>query len=342
MKKLLLRISAILLASAGLAAAQTPAATFTNFIRQVHLLSGVQWDVTVATTGSQNSPFPIIWGGSRFELWTVKSSPLTSYLLDTKYVSTYAPVASVVIESEDPYTEIPRTRADRPFTVKVTTSGLLSDASAPAAAKSVTFLRHVQSYGVGGTGVGIDRAQATLHTQSTINTNGTQTLTYALNSVPGADRAKVRGEERFSIFTLPDWQAPASQLASKYIQIWPVADASVAGVTAGQLIEGRMPNLTVTLNDLYPSSRTYAQVYEGNPVLGTFGKIVPGSALVLNETVPQNRTLTVNNWDQIFNTDGRWTLEVLTWTPFGIDRLTYLSFDLDRTIKLNGTVTSVD
>ena len=339
MNTFLPRIAAILLASAGFAAAQSP---FTNFIRQVHLLSGVQWDVSIATTGSQSTPFPIIWGGSRFELWTVKSSPLTSYLLDTKYVSTYAPVGTIVIQSEDPYAEIPRTRADRPFTVSITTSGLLTEPSAPAAAKSVSFLRHVQSYGAGGTGVGLDRSLATLHTQSSINTNGTQTLTYALNSVPGGDRAKVRGEERFSIFTLPDWQAPASQLASKYIQIWPVADASVTGITEGQIIEGRMPNISIALNDLYPNSRTYAQTYQGNPVLGKVGKIVPGSALVLNETIPQNRALTINNWDQLFNTDGRWTLEVLTWTPFGIDRLIYMSFDLDRTINLNGTVTSVD
>ncbi len=317
--------------------------TYTNFIRQVQFPSGLQKDVSVTPAGQQPSDLAIDPGGARFELWTVPSTlPLTSYLLETRYVGTYIPLASVAVRSEDNTSSIVRTRADRPYYVDVVVSGLLSGATDPEPSKSVKFLRHVQSYGAGGTGVGIDRTQAILLTQTTIATNGTQNLTFLVNSVPGANRAKVRGEERFSIFSLEDYQAPESQLASQFIQIWPVADGTISGIASNQLIQFSLPTVTLTLNDLYPSSTTYAQVYKGNPVLGTTGKIVPGSSLVINDSVPQSRVLSLTNYDTIFDSDGRWTMELLTKTPFGIDRLGFVSFDLDRTIQMNGSFTTIE
>lgn len=316
--------------------------TYTNFIRQVQLPSGVQYDASVAATGEQLSPLEINPGGARFELWTVNSTPLTSYLLDTRYVGAYVPIGQVALRSEDPYPTIPRTRADRPFFVDLSVSGLLSGATDPEASRTVRLLRHVQSYGVGGTGIGIDRSQAILLSQSSINSNGTQTLTYAVTSIPGSDRTKIRGEERFSIFSLPDYQAPSSQLASGFIQIWPVADGSISGIASGQKIRFTLPTVVLSINDIYPNSRIYAQVYRGDPRLNQTGTVVPGSVLVLNESVPQNRTITLRNYDEAFDADGRWTMELLTTTPFGTDRLAFVSFDLDRTLKVNGTVTTIE
>jgi len=321
--------------------------TYSNYIRQFQMPSGVTWDAssTVAPNGSQPSALAINPGGARFDLWTVKSSSLTgmtSYLLDTSYVGTYVPVATVVVRSQDTTGVIPRTRADRPFYVDVTVSGLLSGATDPEPSKSVKFLRHVQSYGVGGTGAGIDRTQATLLTQSSIATNGTQNLSFLLTSVPGADRSKVRGEERFSIFSLEDYQAPESQLASQYIQVWPVADGTISGIAQNQAIRFTLPTLTLALNDLYPNSTTYAQVYKGNPVLGTTGTIVPGSSLIINDSVPNSRVLSLTSYDSIFDSDGVWTMELLTKTPFGTDRLAYVTFTLNRTIKMNSTVTTIE
>lgn len=315
---------------------------FTNFIRQVQLPAGVEWDVNVENQGEQLSELPINPNGARFELWTIKSDPLTSYLLDTKYVGAYVPIAQISINSEDPYELVPRTRADRSFSVEITTSGMLSGATDPPASKSVNLFRHVQSYGPEGTGVNINRDLATLLSTASINENGTQTLNYQINSVPGGNRLKVRGEERFSVFSLADYQAPESQLASQMIQIWPVADASLEGISANQVIKGKAPTLTVTLNDLYPDSWTYAQVYKGDPRLGVEGTIVPGSSKVLDTSVPQNEELVITDWDEVIDEDGRWTLEVITETPFGADRLSHISFELDRTIRVNASVNSLD
>lgn len=342
MKTLLHRVIATLLLFASWASAQTT--SYTNFIRQVQYPSGVQWDASVPASGQQESSLAINPGGARFELWTVEStSPPTEFLLASSYVGTYVPLATVVIRSEDGSSTIPRTRADRPFYVDVTVSGLLSGAKDPTASKSVNFLRHLQSYGVGGTGVGINRGQASLYEQSSIKTNGAMpTKTVTLTLVPGADRSKVRGEERFSVFTLDDYQAPASQIAGQYIQIWPVADGTISGIAQNQLIRFAMPQVTLAVNDLYPTSTTYAQVYRGEKRDNVTGVIVTGSAVVINDSIPQNRVLSLANYDDAFDGDGRWTMELLTKTPFGIDRLAYVSFDLDRTIQMNGTFTTIE
>ena len=92
--------------------------------------------------------------------------------------------AEVAIRTEDPYAVIRRTWADRPIYVDVTIGGLLAGATDPDVSKSVKLFRHVQSYGTGGTGMTLDRTQATVLSQASIVTNGLQTLTYTVNSVP--------------------------------------------------------------------------------------------------------------------------------------------------------------
>lgn len=326
-------------------------ATYTNFIRQVQMPSLVKWDASVAASGSQLSALAINPGGARFELWTVSSDGPTSFLLSSSYVGTYIPVASLAIRSEDDTSSIVRTRADRPFYVDITVNGLLNGLTDPIPSKSVKFLRHIQSYGVDGTGLGIDRTQATLLTQSSISTNGPQTLTFDITSIPGADRLKIRGEERFSFYSLADYQAPESQLASQYIQIWPVADGSISGIANGDKFRFQVPQVTLGYTDLYPTSFTYAQVYKGMPQLGMTGKKVGGSERIVNEPVPMNKTLVVSSEDlgAALDSDGIWTLELVTVTPFGTERLRDSAgnvcavwFDVDRTMKMNGTFTTIE
>ena len=309
-------------------------ANYTHWIRQTQYPSMVNFDISVAQSGQTLSPLPFDVGGSRFVLWTVRNSPLTSYLLSTTACGPYLPTASVAIRTEDPYPYLPRTRADRPFQVDVSVSGLLNGEDDPDSAKSVNLLRHVQSYGATGTGVGIDRFQATLLSQSNIAQTGTQTLSFAVNAVPGTDRAKVRGEERFSAFTLADDQNPDFLIASQTVQIWPVADGAITGISPNQSIGPTVPALTITLHDLYPSSTTWAQVYKGASSLTTTGKIVPGSSFTVYTAVPQNRTATIGNYLSVFDSDGLWTMDLLTKTPFGTDRLSTISFNVQGTASL--------
>lgn len=347
-----------LLASAGMSHA-ADATVYTNFLRQVQLPSTVEWDAsaTVGPSGSQLSDLAINPGGARFDLWTVKAvgaAPLVNYLLDTAYVGSYVPLATVVVRSEDPYAMIPRTRADRPFYVDYTVTGLLSGASDPPASKSVKMLRHVQSYGAGGTGINIDRTQATLLTQVAIttNTDPAQTMTYTLTSVPGADRSKVRGEERFSIFSILDsrtegsvtYTVPETQIASQFIQIWPVADGSISGIADSDIFGYAMPELTLTFHDVYPGSSVRAQVYKGGLATGKVGTVVPGSARsYASETLPIDDEIPVRaGYDSIFTSDGIWTMELLNITPFDIVRLDHVTFTVSHAIEVNGSFTTIE
>ena len=336
----------------GKASAQT--VSYVNYIRQFQMPSQVQWDASsnVPAGGEQLSALEINPGGARFDLFTLQSSSvsgLTEYLLATNYVGAYIPIATLAIRSEDSSASTPRTRADRPFYMDVTMSGLRTGADDPVASKSAKFFRHVQSYGVGGTGVSLDRNQATLLDQTVINTNGLRTDTYLVNSIPGADRKKIRGEHRFTVKSLADYQAPETQLASQFITIWPCADASITGIAQNQLIRFLLPTVTLTFNDLYPGSRTYAQVYKGEQQLGMVGRIVPGSGFTNTQDFPVNPILSLTSYDSVFDSDGRWTMELITVTPFGTERMrtpgdqiAYVTFDLDRNMEVNGSFTTIE
>ena len=328
---------------------EAKAQSYTHFIRQVHQPTGIQWDVDVERSGQRLSPMPLLLGGTRFELWTVRSNPTTSFLLDMKHVDAETPWAHLRIVSEDPYEAIPRTRADRPFWVEYTTGGLVPGFNPLNPLNLVVVYRHVQAYGSGDLILGLDLGglnfnndQAIFISAGLVTGNETGVLEYPVTAIPGEDRAKVMGEERFSVFSIGGPNMVASLLDSKFLQVWPVADGSISGIGDEVLIRTAMPDVTLRANDLYPDSTTYAQVYPGEVQDGVDGTVVPGSAVVVNHSVPQQRTMTLENWDLAIPEDGVWTLELLTSTPFGIDRLDYVTFEVDRTIRVNGNLTSLE
>ncbi len=164
-----------LMAVSGVVAQDEP--TYVNFIKQVQLTSPNPTEIYMSNldpSGSRISPMHINPEGARFEVWTVRSSPNNSFLLQSTYVS--GVVATVVIDTEDPWGKQPntdtftnvtyanptfstarimpvnapaavrRTRADRPFKVYTKTLGLdETNPTAPEAAKKMNFMRHLQS-----------------------------------------------------------------------------------------------------------------------------------------------------------------------------------------------------
>lgn len=335
-----------LLALAALPAAMAQTSSYTNFIRQTILGSTlpVYWDVSVASSGERLSPTALTIAGSRYELWTVKSTSgaaPTSYLLDTAFVSAFSPTSEITILTEDTAWTgpVPRTRADRPFTVEVQVDGLLSGATDPASAKSVRLLRHVQSYG-STNGENIDRTQASLLSQAVISSNGKTTLNYPITSIPGTNPLQVKGEERFSVFTRNDDGSNDQQIVSRYLQIWPVATASISGISADETIRFEAPQVTITVNDLYPSSYTYTQIYKGAPALGTVGQVVTSAQLQLDQATPESRVWVSKDYDNLIDDDGQWTIEVITRTIFGTERLAYLTFNVNRTLRVNSMMST--
>lgn len=336
---------AFLLSCASGALAQSG---YTNFIRQTQLPSGVKYDVPVAAEGSMKSYLPIDTVGADFHLYSVSAT--TSYLLDSTFVGAYLPQAKVTILAEDTYADTPRTRIDRPFTVRITTSDLLSGANAPQAAKSVRLLHYVQSYG-STYGENVNPAAAVFHNQTTINQNGTLDLVFPATSISDSaiPISEIRGEERFSIYCQDSVDETGNQikgalLSSRTIQIWPMPSASIQGIVNGQKLRFQLPPLVFSYQNLYPNSTTIAQAYPGAPALGKSGTIIAGGGPgAIFQGTPMSVTLpAIRNYQSVFDRDGQWTIEIIHTTPFGVERLAYVTFHLDRTMKINSMLSSLE
>lgn len=350
MKTLLIRSLAACLFCLPQAPAQT---TYTNFIRQTQFPTGVQWGVNVLPTGNQPSELAVDPGGARFDLYTVSSGldGIKSYPLKTCYVGASTPAATIKITGDGRNTIIPETRADQPFYVDISVDGILNSADAQLCSKSVKFLHHVQSYGPDGTGIGIDRSQATLKEQFSISTVGPQPTITFYTLIPGDD-LKIRGEERFSIYSLADVKnnIPESEIASGLIKIWPVADGAITGIAQDDKIRLSFPKITFTTKDVYPGATIEAQIYKGDRVDGKAGQILPGSQRINPEGAPSSYTIPVDKYDHLITEDCRWTIQLIMNTPqFGFEFIEdtegnpcIISFDVDRSLRLNGTFTTIE
>ena len=74
--------------------------------------------------------------------------------------------------------------------------------------------------------------------------------------------------------------------------------------------------------------------------MGVSGTVIPPSVITINDVTPQDRTFILRNWFEYVNEESEWTLEVLHTTPFGTERLAYVSFYVNMTISMCGQVFS--
>ena len=312
---------------------------YVNFVRQTQQSTGVVWSMSVTPEGTAASQGLLETGGSLFQLWTIKQDTATEYLLDQKLVGAYMPSATVTIQTLDPYSLRKRTRADKPFTVTVTVAGLLSGTNIPDAAQRVLFEHHIKNYTANVTS--FTPAQATSGTPKTslsLYANGPTITNLPGTSLvaTGSDPRKVSGEEHFVVHALADGSFTQSQIASANVQVWPVATGEISGIKTGDRIRSKAPQLTVAMNDLYPSSGTYVQVYKG-PVGPAVDPVrLVGGEKVLDGNISVSDVLTVADYDSALPEDGTYTIELLTETPFGTERLDYVTFTVDRKLTVNG------
>ena len=67
-----------------------------------------------------------------------------------------------------------------------------------------------------------------------------------------------------------------------------------------------------------------------------------GSILILDQDRSDSRLLTVSDYDSIMPEDGTYTVELLTQTPFGIDRLDHVTFIVDRKLEIRAQLGGID
>lgn len=276
----------------------------------------------------------VILGGSQ------EYQPLPQ-LVDEITVGSELPAATLKLRSEDPYNP-PRTRADRPYAMDLSIRKLAEPGDPLGGISKVTLQRDFKFYhpdlhvpypnGAG---------QGSYDEMFEFTKNGDFSDPEIYQLLPAQSPTKACGEETFTAKVPLGANGREAAVATSTIQIWPVCDATIENLEAGKRYTGVPPQARVVCNDLYPDSVTYAQIYKGQPKLGTSGQIIGSSVVSFNTYAPQDAVvpLIVNESD--IKEDGTYTIEVLTSTPFDErrpERVTSVTFDIDRTIKVNGTL----
>jgi hypothetical protein len=319
--------------------------------------------------------------GSYYELWTdgIASDNGNDYLLDTAYVAPYAPDSLIKITSGDPYPTT-RTRADEVFKVDIQVTDLMApDSGAPDSALNVYLQYTAQAYDSSTNEVPSDstRDSESFIADGFITENGwIEPLTGGSQLAKENDvEFKQRGEDIFRCYAFAPNNQDGLQIAEGKIQVWPIGDASVYLVNydPDAEITRSLPDLKVTLTDLYPYSTTYLQIYEGavdsdenpNPNAAN-ATVIEVTRRTINSSVPQSRNLTFDTtaWEKYVPNDGTFTIEVITHTPFvglaypnatndsnndgildtlptsGGLRLVHNTFTVDKTIQFKGSIIS--
>ncbi len=317
---------------------------YANFLRQTQQNTGVVWSVPVDAEGSAGSPGLLEEDGALFQLWTIEQETAKEYLLDQKLVGTYLPRAGVSISTLDPYTKVPRTRVDKPFTVTVEVSGLLAGTGLPVAATKVLVEQHLANYTAGTTS--FTPAEATSGTPAAsayLAQNGPTSFSFAVTNLKASDLRYARGEEHYVVHALSDGAFTQSQIAAAHLQVWPMATGSIEGISDGDRIRSRGPELTLRMTGLYPDNSTYLQVYEGGKAPGTKGKKLNASNRTWDSDVPLDDVRTFSGYDAVFEKDGTYTMELLTDTPFGKGEiLDSVTFSVDRALEVRALLGGVE
>ncbi|MEP2775973.1 MAG: hypothetical protein ABJQ29_14035 [Luteolibacter sp.] len=335
--------SIALVLAAPLAPAQTTTTTTTttagnyyNFIRQQQQQTNVVWDMPVTENGTSAAALLTQEGGALFQLWTIASNTAKDYLLDQKLVGAYLPKGTITIDTLDSYNGVPRIRVDQPFRVTFKISNLESSANAPAAAKRVLAEHHLAPNPDGS--LNITAAQAisgTPFSSGYIEKNGNTHVNYAASSIQAANPLKSRGEEHFVLHILGDGLFSQTQLATAFVQVWPMASGAISGVEDGSTVRGKPPTITVKLDDLYPRSDTYLRIHNVETESDSDGTVIPGSRLVLDQELPQSRILEVDDYADLFEADGPYRIDLLHTTPYGTERLDSTTFTISRSMRVN-------
>jgi hypothetical protein len=122
--------------------------------------------------------------------------------------------------------------------------------------------------------------------------------------------------------------------------VWPIAKAEIRGLEDGKEYS-ILPQITIRLTDLYPDSTTFVRIYPGEVANDPANAIEINDAdLVIYDVEPQNRALTLSNLEGHISVSGKWTIEVLHRTPWGVERLTYANPTISSSLDVRGTLYS--
>lgn len=311
---------------------------WTVTLKQRNLETGSVYYSNVDREGNAPSQAPVPEGGSEFTLWAYSRTDegTTEHFVDSALVGAYLPKGRLWITTPDPYSGgIPRTRIDQGFTLNFEVADLDTSAGAPEAAKKL-LLDHdlaVSSGAVPADGIVGDSFD---FEQRYLDRNGVGSIRFPGSNIPGSDPFSDSGMEYFNLYALPDGTVAELLLSEAQVQIWPMSSAEFGGLESSSPYK-IVPEISVNLVNLYPESETWVQVYRGPESIGTNGIRLSETKAIVNDVKPDNKVLSFKKLNEVMNDNGEWTLEVLTETPFGIERISYRTIVVDRDLELRGS-----
>jgi hypothetical protein len=321
---------------------------YVNFIMQIHRdeegVAEGEWQVWVDPDGEALSPQGVSEQGAFFQLWSIHNTSASEFLLDEQFVTSYTPNSSITITTGDPYQPVRRTRVDQPFSVSFNVEGLLEPGpEIPLAAQQVAISHQVYNYPAGAHSLaGVANPAGTVVQQGYLSDNGTSNLGFSVTNLQVAELTSAEGEEVFTVSALADYSVAATVLDSKRLQIWPIATGSLSGFDPATEYD-EVPTINVALADLYPASATYLRVYYGPPATNPVdAKVVTASYVLINDSIPQDRSLLLHDLDDYLSKHGLYTMEILHETPFGTDLLYTSPIHVDREVAVTGTFFTQD
>ena len=280
------------------------------------LCEGVLWDQPAEATPA--TAFPR--NGTLMQSWKIDPARGQEFLTDQKIAASYLPSAEITVRTLDPEGRIPRTRVDQPFTVEIRTAGLLSAPGLPVSATSVLLERHLGNYQPDDDVLDPAAVRSGEPCSSgLIGANGLTRLRFPASALSAADPTKACGEEHFVLHVLAGESLPNTQIAAAVVQVWPVASATIAGISSGETLTGRLPELSLTLLDLYPHSETTLLLFEGTQINGATGQ--PVMSFPLNRETCESHAISVPDLDGKISANGTYTLALVSETVFGRELL---------------------
>lgn len=227
--------------------------------------------------------------GAIFVLRTIEESPFNDWFLDSTAVGAYLPVAELRVSTHDTESFVPRTRADRPFQISATISGLFNGQGSPQgngiqrAATEVRLQRFSQDYAPGENALPNGEITSDAHSEIALEGNGqfpksAGQLAYV--SVLNAERPeKARGEEHFVVRSLADGTAASEALDQLAVEVWPVWDGFQEGLESPALIPYSFSGIeeektALEMGSIEPDENFQSRVgeisYDGTPPEMTF------------------------------------------------------------------------
>lgn len=228
-------------------------AGFTNVIEMVELGAGADgpllWNMPGNIAEEGNDVLvgePVPENGAIFILSTIQANPFQDWFLDQASVGAYLPSAEIEIVTHDDEATFPRTRADQPFEVKVSVSGLydgslsLPPEAVQQAATEVRLQLFSQAYAAGQGSLPGGQITNPSHGELALVGNGDfpqapGDLTFYTSLSPSTPDL-ARGEEHFVVRSLDDGSVQGGALAQEHVQVWPVWSGYQTGLNNATLL----------------------------------------------------------------------------------------------------------